>query len=68
MSTRCKQKVAFPKPAKYWMRYQRRDGQEKMYLVSNPIEATPDTVTVYAFGSGVRSFIKDRIRRFSRVC
>lgn len=57
----------FPEAAKYSLDYIKADGSEHNYTISNPIEANKDSITAYAFGRGVRTFKKCRVRRFSKV-
>jgi hypothetical protein len=59
--------VVLPAPAKYDVTYVTADGRTGNYTVSNPIEANKDSITVYTFGRGVRTFKKNQIRRFAKV-
>lgn len=59
--------MVLPQPAKYNITYERADGDVGNYTVSNPIEANKDSITVYTFGRGVRTFKKSQIRRFAKV-
>lgn len=54
-------RVVFPRASKYSLDYVRADGSIGNYTISNPIEATDDSITAYAFGKGVRSFKKSCI-------
>lgn len=58
----------FPNPAKYSIEYVKADGTVGNYTISNPIEANTDSITAYAFGRGVRTFKKPRVRSFSKIC
>lgn len=49
-----------PKAKKYILSYQ-KEKEVKNYIVSNPIDETKDSITVYAIGSGVRSFKRSKI-------
>lgn len=57
----------FPEEAMYCLDYEKQDGERETYRVSNPIEETADKITCYAFGHGVRSFVKDRIVSFGKI-
>lgn len=57
----------FPEAAKYKITYQKADGSVGDYTVSNPIEMQPDRFTTYAFGKGIKTFIKARVRDFAKV-
>ena len=57
----------FPNPAKYTISYVKADGSMGNYTISNPIEASQDSITAYAFGRGIRTFKKARVRSFSKV-
>jgi hypothetical protein len=57
----------FPAAAKYSVEYMKADGSTGNYTISNPIEATSDSITAYAFGKGVRTLKKARIQSFSKV-
>jgi hypothetical protein len=59
--------VVLPAPAKYDVTYVTNDGRTGKYTVSNPIEANKDSITVYTFGRGIRTFKKSQIRRFAKV-
>jgi len=59
--------LVFPPAAKYNITYTKADGTMGNYMISNPIEANNDSITAYAFGRGVRTFVKSRVRSFSRV-
>ena len=59
--------LVFPEPSKYSIEYMKADGSMGNYVISNPIEASNDAVTAYAFGRGVRTFKKARVRSFSKV-
>ena len=58
---------AFPSAAKYSITYMKADGSIGNYTISNPIEANNDVITAYAFGRGIRTFKKARVRSFSKV-
>lgn len=60
-------KQDFPTPKKYRMVYQKKNGEVDVYTVSNPIDSTEDMMTAYAFGHGVRSFLKNRIHGFTQL-
>jgi hypothetical protein len=53
-------KLRLPKAKKFLLVYNKGDG-DKAYTVSNPIEQDAKSITVYAFGRGVRSFEIEKI-------
>lgn len=57
----------FPPAAKYEITYTKANGETSTYVISNPIEEDATSFTAYAFGRGVRTFIKSRVRSFARV-
>jgi len=59
--------MVFPSAAKYNVSYEKCNGKVANYVISNPIEASTDSITAHAFGRGVRTFKKCRVRGFSRV-
>lgn len=59
--------MTFPEPAKYALEYRRSDGQIRSYTVSNPIEADDEKITCYAYGRGVRSFLKAQVISFNKA-
>ncbi len=65
--SRKKIEVVFPAPAKYTLKYEKSDGEIKEYVVSNPIESSDKSITVYAFEHGIRSFIKEQILSLTKI-
>ncbi|HYG36510.1 MAG TPA: hypothetical protein VEC99_17080 [Clostridia bacterium] len=59
--------LVFPPAAKYELTYTKANGETMDYLISNPIEEDAESFTAYVFGRGVRTFIKSRVSRFSKV-
>jgi hypothetical protein len=57
----------FPPSAKYGFSYRTVDGRNGYYTISNPISSNQDSITTYAFGHGIRTFKKSKIRGFCRV-
>jgi hypothetical protein len=59
--------VVFPNAAKYKIDYLKSDGTVKEYIISNPIDADATKITCYAYGRGVRSFIKSNVISLEKV-
>lgn len=59
--------VVFPDAAKYKITYRKSNGEHKEYTISNPIEADQFKMTCYAFGKGVRSFIKANVISLEKI-
>lgn len=59
--------VALPKAQRYSVTYEKTNGEIKNFIISNPIEEDANKVTVYAFGSGIKSLLKRNIRSFSKI-
>ena len=57
-------KLVFPAPMKYLISYRTTDGEDREFVISNPIEADDSKLTAYAFKHGIRSFIRSRITSF----
>ena len=62
-----KPRIVFPEPAKYKITYTKEDGETSEYIISNPVECDSKKITAYAFGRGIRSFVKERISAFKKV-
>jgi len=60
--------VAFPTATKYSLTYQKASGEVGNYTISAPIEANNESIVAYAFGRGIRTFKKSRVRSFSKTC
>lgn len=59
-------KILLPKPVRYVMTYQKLPNAIKDYLVSQPIAATPDSITVYSHKyqdkkPGIKTFLTKNI-------
>jgi len=52
--------MKLPKAKKYSLVYKKSTGITN-YIVSNPIEETKDSITVYAMKRGVRTFQRNKI-------
>ena len=52
--------LRIPKPQKYLLEYKGKEGK-KTYTVSLPIDMNAKTITVYAYGGGVKSFKVENI-------
>jgi len=59
--------VALPRATKYRLFYTKADGEKSQYTISNPIEEGKTFFKAYAFGKGVRTFIKSRVRKILGV-
>jgi hypothetical protein len=59
--------LVFPQAAKYEVTYTKANGETNQYTVSNPIEEDANSFTAYVFGRGVRTFIKSRVRSFTKA-
>lgn len=58
----------FPKAAKYSMEYVKSDNTLGTYVISNPIDSNSESITAYAFGRGIRTFKKSKVRSFNKIC
>lgn len=58
----------FPKAAKYSMEYVKSDNTLGTYVISNPIDSNSESFTAYAFGRGIRTFKKSKVRSFNKIC
>lgn len=56
-----KTKILIPNVQRYTLTYKNQRGEVKTYEVSPPIEKSDDSMTVYAFGKGIRTFKIARI-------
>jgi hypothetical protein len=59
--------LTFPPAAKYGITYTKANGETVEYVMSNPIEESAESITAYVFGRGVRTFIKARVSRLSKL-
>ncbi len=64
---RDKKPLVFPPDGKYRLKYTKEGGEVAEYTVSNPIESNNDSLTVYAFAKGVRTFKKSRVLEFEKI-
>lgn len=56
-----KTKILIPDVQRYELTYKNQKGEVKMYSISPPIEKSQDSMTVYAFGHGIRTFKFNKI-------
>ena len=53
--------MRLPKPKRYLLKYRKNGGEIKTYEISVPIDETIETVTVYSYGGGLRTFKRSNI-------